>query len=355
MQKPLLSALSTGQRNQQSANSSTALHKVMISYTIEATLIIVYLLAHYFAPTTQSTSSQSTKQWHFDLRSRIGTATASSIHSLYATAIILSYAIVTAAITIFFLHYLTASLVDIYMNELLILAPAFSVFPVLTLHTLLPDEKLKPAERRTAGWEARTGFRRFLGAALYLFCLVSVWLIYVKGVRTTDPEFELGEPTQNLDINLSRDVYIIAPRYVLALVILILVVPLLGITIFGGRLWLRRRAGRSQRGASIQEQRLRNATSSGQQTSSQRIRNLLNFILQAFSVAMMLIQLTWLWYLRTEAMRDAGGFDRDTEWNFGQILAVGTWLPVLMEFVYFFLLSSHLSNIEVGGTNAMVP
>ncbi|KAF2438195.1 hypothetical protein P171DRAFT_336316, partial [Karstenula rhodostoma CBS 690.94] len=71
------------------------------------------------------------------------------------------------------------------------------------------------------------------------------------------------------------------------------------------------------------------------QTKSQRTRSWPILAIRALSIAMMLIQLTWLWYLRTEAIHDAGGIDRDTEWNFGQILAVATWLPVLMEFVYF--------------------
>ncbi|KAK7185922.1 hypothetical protein PSPO01_08172 [Paraphaeosphaeria sporulosa] len=69
---------------------------------------------------------------------------------------------------------------------------------------------------------------------------------------------------------------------------------------------------------------------------------------------MMLIQLTWLWYLRTEAIHDAGGIDRDTEWNFGQILAVATWIPVLMEFVYFFVFSNHLSNAHVATSPGLV-
>jgi hypothetical protein len=30
----------------------------------------------------------------------------------------------------------------------------------------------------------------------------------------------------------------------------------------------------------------------------------------------------------------AGDENKDTEWSFGQILAVGTWVPVVVEFAY---------------------
>lgn len=327
----------------------------MISYSIEAFLVLLYLLAHYL-PATPTLSSQGLlHRTHAVFIRRLHTATASSIHSLYATATILSYSIVTAAAAIFGIHQLKKSLVDIYMNELLVLAPTFSIFPVLAVHTLLPGWKGKPrtSERITAGWEGRNRFRRVLGSVLYLFCLVTVWYIRVTGIRTTDPNFEFGGKNDMWDVRLSHDVYMVAPRYVEALVILMLVVPGVGIVALCGLRWFRRRRGGSAQANTPSGQS--SGVPAGRQAGSARTRSWIMLAIRALSVAMMLIQLTWLWYLRTEAMHDAGGIDRDTEWNFGQILAVATWLPVLMEFIYFFVFSNRQSNTGVESAIPLAP
>ena len=329
--------------------------KVMISYSIEATLILIYVLAYYLCkPSPQGTSTSTARPHRFNLLPRLHTATVSSIHSLYVTATTLSYAIVTAAIFIFSQNRLAASLVDIYMNELLVLAPTFSIFPVLVLHTLLPDWKAKSmtSHQGKEGWEGRNGFRRLLGVVLYMFCLVTVWVVFVKGIRSTDPDFELGGEH---NIRLSHDVYLTAPKYIKGLVIVMLVVPLLGLAALGGVRWLRRRASRPRPPPpppppSNRRQPPNTAHAAKQVWTFPRAKVLASVAIQALSIAMMLINLTWLWYLRTEAMHHAGGIDRDTEWNFGQILAAATWLPVLMEFVYFFFFANHLSNSNVGAS-----
>jgi hypothetical protein len=169
----------------------------MISCSIEATLILIYLLAHYLPspPLSPSHPRRLLHRTRASFLSRFHTATTSSIHTLYATATLLSYAIVTAALSIFITHHhLKKSFVDIYMNQHLILTPSSSVFPVLAMHTLLPDWKRKaltPSQIST-GWEGRNGFPKVLGAVLYAFCLVIVWYIFVKGVKTTNPKFESG-------------------------------------------------------------------------------------------------------------------------------------------------------------------
>ncbi|KAL5377266.1 hypothetical protein DPSP01_009927 [Paraphaeosphaeria sporulosa] len=326
----------------------------MISYSIEAFLVLLYLLAHCFLAPSNPSSQSFLRRTHTGFLSRLHNATTFSIHSLYATAAILSYSIVTAAAAIFAIHHLRKSLVDIYMNELLILAPTFSLFPVLAVHTLLPDWKGKPRtpEQMTAGWEGRNGFRRVLGCLLYLFCLVTVWYVFTQGIRTTDPDFEFGGEDHVWDVRLSHDVYMVAPRYVKALVVLMLVLPAVGIAVLcGRRLFGRRRAGKAQNSTSSGK---RSGASAGWRVGSLRPRNWGVLAVRALSTAMMLIQLTWLWYLRTEAIHDAGGIDRDTEWNFGQILAVATWIPVLMEFVYFFVFSNHLSNAHVATSPGLV-
>lgn len=338
----------------------------MISYSIEATLVLIYLLAHYLPETTRSSSPGLLRRANDRLLSRFHTAATCSIHSVYATATILSYAMVTATILIFTKHHLKRSLVDIYMNELLILAPTFSIFPVLALHTLLSDWKSKgmASEPIKTGWEGRYGFRRFLGVVLYLFCLVTVWVVFVRGIRTTDPDFEFGGAN---DVRLSHDVYLIAPRYVKALVLLMLVVPLGGVGVLGGIRWVKWRASKPRANTSSnRRQRASRASAafrkiaSGASSVVQKIasiptRGCIIFIVRGLCIGMMLIQLAWLWYLRTEAMHDAGGIDRDTEWNFGQILAVTTWLPVLMEFLYCFFFSNHLSNSGVGSSVQLGP
>lgn len=195
-----------------------------------------------------------------------------------------------------------------------------------------------------AGWTGRNGFRRAAGAVLYVFCLVTAWWVFVKGIRTTDPDFEFGGES---DVRLSRDVYMVAPRYVKALVILMVVAPALGIAALCGYRWVKRRAAKAP------APRRSPAVATGQSVGvvgTWEWRCAVS-TLRAASVGMTVLQLTWLWYLRTEAMRDAGGIDRDTEWNFGQILAVATWLPVLMEFVYFFLFPY---RVVAGTDSAMV-
>jgi hypothetical protein len=103
----------------------------------------------------------------------------------------------------------------------------------------------------------------------------------------------------------------IAPRYVKALVILMLAVPGVGVAALCGVRWVKRRAGKARANASSNQRRqpVSGARAAGRQAGSLRTGNWAILTIRALGAAMMLIQLTWLWYLRTEAMHDAGGID----------------------------------------------
>jgi hypothetical protein len=44
--------------------------------------------------------------------------------------------------------------------------------------------------------------------------------------------------------------------------------------------------------------------------------------------------LSWLIHFQNKRNEMAGDDNKDTEWSFGQILAVATWVPVIVEFIY---------------------
>ena len=45
----------------------------------------------------------------------------------------------------------------------------------------------------------------------------------------------------------------------------------------------------------------------------------------------------WLVYLSIRIRSRAGAHNKDSEWTFGQILALATWVPFLAEFAYTWL------------------
>ena len=74
-----------------------------------------------------------------------------------------------------------------------------------------------------------------------------------------------------------------------------------------------------------------------------RIRRAIYRLIFVASFCMMWSSLFLLFILRTEIIKDAGGDTSEMEWSFGQLLALATWVPLLVEFIYVLCCKSTLS------------
>ena len=198
----------------------------------------------------------------------------------------------------------------IYDVSLSFLAAAFSAFPVLLLYALMkqPD---KAAEANQRKW-----LRRFGLLAVWALSITEAFLAPRGDIDVNRQDLEISKTMQNIKVvcddrggsdywdglKVTQYLVCVVPAIWIALTAFIT-------TGFGCETVVRNRVVR-------------------------RFRAVWRLFVAWFNLLIMWVILLYFWRLRNEIIDRADGLDNNDEWNFGQILAVSTWAPAILEFCY---------------------
>lgn len=250
-----------------------------------------------------------------------------STRHFYAIATLLSCSIATAALATFLQRHSNLKSLhnnfgysDLYVNLMLVLAPALSVTPVVVLVLMPPKVPNQGSSEDLKLWDKEKGkntklrWARISGILLYLSCTAIMWTIWGVGV------YGQRNPTRvvfggSMNVRVSSFIYKHASTYVLLVCILMTVLPVVGLAALA-ILWIwysldRTGIKRKDRSLSILRDTCRNV-----------------FVL--FGI----VQLIMAAYIRWQSIHQAKGATSETEWGFGQILVVFTWLPLVLSIGY---------------------
>lgn len=194
---------------------------------------------------------------------------------------------------------------------MLVLAPALSVIPVVVLVLMPPKVPNQGNSEDLKLWDEEKGkntklYRaRISGTLLYLWCTAVMWTIWGVGVcRQRNPTRVVFGGAMN--VRVSSFIYNHASTYVLMVCILMTALPVAALVALAILLY-RTDDKRKDQSLSILRDTCRNI-----------------FIL--FGI----VQLIMAAYIRWQSIYQAKGATSETQWGFGQILVVFTWLPLLL-------------------------
>ena len=211
-----------------------------------------------------------------------------------------------------------------YNQVLSVIAAGFSTFPVLVLYMLISQrERSAPDE----GTRRRTWLRR---AGLFIiWVLLAVEMFLSPRANLDYDDRHNADQEANWDDCNKRG----GTRYwqtMKAAQVLVIGLPLISIVVtffftsgFGlrglDRPWVRR----------IAEMPL-----------VQRLRTGWDLGVAWLNIALTWALLVYFRKLRAEIIESAGAADEANEWGFGQVLTLGTWVPVVLEWLYIFICES---------------
>ncbi|KAI0130477.1 hypothetical protein BJ170DRAFT_681924 [Xylariales sp. AK1849] len=288
-----------------SGNPDLAGIGVMISYSIEALLATAYVAVYAFASRKRRHKSRSL--------SSLVNASKGTMQTFYFSAIILSFAMVIGAFIAYFtrpdeekleVQWAQGEDVSVYEEPLLELACSFSAFPVILAHLMLKR------------YRRRRRLRLWLSMSLFAACVSLVLVVSlgdVKGINLKD--LFRNEP----DIVLSGLIYVESQVIVNGIALLMLLTPLV-IGFVGLFIWW------WQKGAQDGHKHRRTWND---------YKGAMLLLINLGSLLFMWATLVLLFIIRTAGIADSGGGDTaETEWSFGQVLALATWVPVGIKFAY---------------------
>lgn len=246
-----------------------------------------------------------------------------STRHFWAIATILSYSIVTAALVTFSQRrskskslHTNFGYSDFYVNLMLVLAPSLSVIPVVVLVLMPPKIPNQGGSENPKLWDEEEGRNtklygaRIIGTILYVFCTAAMWTIWLAGIQGQH------NPTRvvfggGLNVRVSRFIYQNASTYALLVCILTTVLPVAGLAALAILLlWHRRYRTDTER----------------KDQSLSILRDTCRNIFVLFGI----VQLIMVAYIRWQSFHQAKGATSETEWGFGQILVIFTWIPLLL-------------------------
>lgn len=246
-----------------------------------------------------------------------------STRHFYGIAALLCCSIATAALATFLQRRARSKALhndfgysDFYVNLMLVLAPALSVIPVVVLVLMPPRVSQQGSSEELNLWDEVNGkntklyLTRASAILLYLYCTAIMWTIWGFGVNGQ------RNPTRvvfggAMNVRVSSFIYNHASTYVLLVCILMTVLPLAGLAALAMP-WMWHRFYRTDDKWKAQPLAILRGT----------CRNI--FIL--FGI----VQLIMAAYIRGQSIYQAKGATSETQWGFGQILVVFTWLPLLL-------------------------
>jgi hypothetical protein len=247
-----------------------------------------------------------------------------TIECFYITATVLSFSIATAALVTFWDRRSTLKsdqadfgYANYYHNSMLALAPPLSVMPAVVL-VLIPSKiRDKRSGEEMTLWNEGKSKHMTLSRArvgvmiLYIFCIVVMWLIWAVGIRDK-PNPTLVWFGGNKNVRVSSFIYEHASSYILVVCVLMSALPAAGLATFAlATVLVLRRISKSD--------------------AKRRSRSL-SFWRDRFRDVCLLvgtIQLVVFAYIREQAIHQANGATSETDWGFGQIVVIFTWLPLL--------------------------
>jgi hypothetical protein len=246
-----------------------------------------------------------------------------TIQCFYVTTTVLSFSITTAALVTFWdrrsplkSDHANFGYANFYRNLMLALAPPLSVLPAVVLVLMPSKVQNKSSGKEMKLWDEDRSKHMTLSRArvavmiLYIFCIVVMWLIWSVGIRDQqNPTLIVFGGGKN--VRVSSFIYKHASSYILVVCILMSALPPAGlVTLASATLLVLRGISKSD---------------------SKRSRSLSFWRDRFRDVCLLLgtVQLVIFAYIRGQAIHQAEGATSETDWGFGQILIVFTWLPLL--------------------------
>lgn len=226
----------------------------------------------------------------------------------------------------------------LYDSALGLLVGLYSVFPVVTLYALLPqqDEVMAP-KTQLHDRGGRTDMRR--GVLVILWALAAA-LVYITPSSELDYEFQgYSYVDGNGDTSDFADALYACDqrggrkywRVLSALKYLVIGVPLLWAIITGALYLLTLKW--SLKSLPKTQPTPQPATPSRRPTA----RNAWRHLVAWFNCAIMWTILGCLTSLRQDIVEVADGLDSESNWAFGQILSIATWGPVAVDFAFLII------------------
>jgi len=187
--------------------------------------------------------------------------------------------------------------------------------PVVVLVMMSSEVRNGQSEERTNLWQDNGNNtkvlrqNRLVVGIAYLFCIVATWVIWSIGIR--DQQY----PTRivfggALNLRVSDFLYKHANSYILSVCILITVLPIAGLIAFTTlRAWYNYHKNKN----SLEQ-------------SLEILKDTCRSLYILFDIA----QFSMFIYIRGQAISQANGTTSETDWGFGQILVIFTWLPLVL-------------------------
>ncbi|PKX90420.1 uncharacterized protein P174DRAFT_507136 [Aspergillus novofumigatus IBT 16806] len=301
---------------------------VMIAYLIEAALVSLFLVAiglhHLRSRLYQERPVPKQTVGYISAAARVLDAFRGSITNFWSSAAVLSLAMlivslrITARATIYVERAVQAwrsgSAVSAYDTQLATIVSCFSLFPVLILGLLMKNR----------------GRRRWLAGivhiVLYVLVLVQIRLAISRTSVASKIKSSLGAACNPMTVDKMFRKYGSPVFYVL------IAVPV-GLAVLLAAAAVLFRVGRSE------------SENQAERTKTWRlVTNLLRLYgvsLIAFTslacFVLMWASIGLLLSMRNLIIENVGHNDPALEWTFGQFLALATWIPVLVEWVYILI------------------
>lgn len=265
----------------------------------------------------------------FQLASRwpnrpIATALLKTIRYFYTIAIILVLSVSTASLVIFLRRrsrsirlYANFGYNNFYVNTTLALASSLFVIPVVVLVMIPPTVRNKQGGKEANLWhnDDDKNFRVLRLNCLIvgitnLFCIAVTWVIWSVGIRNQH------YPTRivfggKLNLQVSGFLYEHANSYIMSVCVFMTALPIVGFISFA-TLWAFHRFH----------------TNKGW---LQRYLEVLRDTYRDLYFLFGLVQFAMFIYIRGQAIFQAKGPTSETDWGFGQILVIFTWLPLILK------------------------
>lgn len=246
-----------------------------------------------------------------------------SMRYFFATATVLAFSISTATLVTFWHRRSESNLLhanfgyfNFYANLMLALAPPLSVMPAVVLVMMPPEVRIEERDEEIRVWDKGKGrnmklyLARLAVMTLYMFCIAVPWMIWSVGVRDQrNPTHIVFGGSKNVQV--SSFIYKYSRTYILLVCILMVALPAAGLAALAA-LWVWHNVCQTD-----EKQR---------RQSLSFLRNRCRDTCFLFGIS----QLSMFAYIRGQAIHQADGATSETDWGFGQILIVFTWLPLLL-------------------------
>lgn len=282
----------------------------MIAFCIQAFLVIVFLKAHAFTPSRRNRAPLNRGEKFSD-------AVRAVLPTFYGSSVLLSLGIIAASLKTsvdasgggqaeqFESWRKGESSYSVYDMQLAVIASYLSVLP-----TCMAGIMLRQFSRRR---------RLLINLILPFLVILLLPFIIIQGTWDSN----LGDNSAGFVVYFPLDYTLVIQVYTWTVSISVVLVPLIGLIVLHCSL---KKSGLTQ-------------MPSLHSTWMRKFMGLLQVVLLALMIGGLII----FFFIRAKII--AAGDNSQLEWSFGQVLALTTWIPVAVDFVYTMCCKFHTPGL----------